>query len=442
MSTTRIVLGIAVTILALAILPMHARAEEEAPETAEPAAAEAPTAEAPTAETPALPSAKELAIKLRPLTKAQIEGEVETWLKRLQEKASELSKVDLELLGGDAGREDELLRKQIALGSDRDKLIQLFEVVLGVYEAKGGDAAEHRKYVDSVRGGTLLEDFDFKKPSAVYTKLKAWVTSPEGGIKWATNIALFIVVMIVFRILAGVLGGITRRATGKLKRTSELLKDFFVNTVRKITFFIGLVIAISFLGVNIGPFLAAIGALGFIIGFALQGTLSNFASGIMILLYRPYDIGDFVDVAGVVGKVDAMSLVSTTIKTPDNQLVIVPNNSIWGGVITNVTGSPTRRVDMVFGIGYGDDIAKAKGILEDILKGHDKILDTPAYVVNVHELADSSVNFVVRPWVKTSDYWDVYWDVTRAVKERFDAEGVSIPFPQRDVHMHQVAAAE
>jgi small conductance mechanosensitive channel len=314
--------------------------------------------------------------------------------------------------------------------------------VLGVYEAKGGDAAEHRKYVDSVRGGTLLEDFDFKKPSAVYTKLKAWVTSPEGGIKWATNIALFIVVMIVFRILAGVLGGITRRATGKLKRTSELLKDFFVNTVRKITFFIGLVIAISFLGVNIGPFLAAIGALGFIIGFALQGTLSNFASGIMILLYRPYDIGDFVDVAGVVGKVDAMSLVSTTIKTPDNQLVIVPNNSIWGGVITNVTGSPTRRVDMVFGIGYGDDIAKAKGILEDILKGHDKILDTPAYVVNVHELADSSVNFVVRPWVKTSDYWDVYWDVTRAVKERFDAEGVSIPFPQRDVHMHQVAAAE
>ncbi|MDH3879810.1 MAG: mechanosensitive ion channel family protein, partial [Desulfobacterales bacterium] len=204
-------------------------------------------------------------------------------------------------------------------------------------------------------------------------------------------------------------------------------------------FIVGFVVALSMLEINVGPLLAAIGAAGFIIGFALQGTLSNFAAGIMILIYRPYDVGDFVDIGGTFGTVDAMTIVSTTLMTLDNQKVVVPNNMIWGDKITNVTGSDQRRVDMVFGIGYSDDIAKAQKILEDILQKHEAILEDPEPVVKVHELADSSVNFAVRPWVKTEDYWDVYWDVTRTVKERFDAEGVSIPFPQRDVHLHQVA---
>jgi small conductance mechanosensitive channel len=134
-----------------------------------------------------------------------------------------------------------------------------------------------------------------------------------------------------------------------------------------------------------------------------------------------------------------MNLVSTTVTTPDNQIVVVPNGEIWGGVITNVTGSNTRRVDMIFGISYTDDIAKASGILEHIVSTHDLILKDPEPTVKVHELADSSVNFVCRPWVKTADYWTVYWDVTRTVKERFDAEGVSIPFPQRDVHLYKTS---
>jgi small conductance mechanosensitive channel len=200
------------------------------------------------------------------------------------------------------------------------------------------------------------------------------------------------------------------------------------------------VIALSMLEVNIGPFLAAIGAAGFIIGFALQGTLSNFAAGVMILLYRPYDVGDYVDIAGTAGTVDAMSLVSTTLKTPDNQIVVVPNGQIWGNVITNVTGSPQRRVDFTFGIGYDDDVDKAASVLEDILTSHKLVLKDPAPTIKVHELADSSVNLIARPWVKTSDYWTVYWDVTREVKKRFDAEGISIPYPQQDVYMHQVTA--
>jgi small conductance mechanosensitive channel len=290
-----------------------------------------------------------------------------------------------------------------------------------------------------------MDDFgDLESAGRIGTMVFEWVKSPDGGLKWGTKIVLFLLTLLAFKILSGILGKVTAKAVGTLKKTSSLLKDFFVNVVKKMTFLIGLVVALSVLEVNIGPFLAAIGAVGFVVGFALQGTLANFASGIMILMYRPYDIGDVVNVSGVLGKVDAMSLVSTTLKTPDNQIVVVPNGSIWGGIITNVTGTDTRRVDMVFGIGYSDDIGRAEEIMAGILKEHELVLDHPEPVIQVHELADSSVNFVCRPWSKTSDYWTVYWDVTRQVKERFDAAGVSIPFPQRDVHMiqEQAAAAE
>jgi small conductance mechanosensitive channel len=156
----------------------------------------------------------------------------------------------------------------------------------------------------------------------------------------------------------------------------------------------------------------------------------------MILMYRPYDVGDLVDVGGVFGTVDKMSLVSTTLLTLDNQMYVVPNSKIWGDVIKNVTAQKTRRVDMVFGISYSDDIPKAETILMDILKSHAKVLGEPEPQVHLHTLGESSVDFVVRPWVNVDDYWAVYWDVTRNVKLRFDKEGVSIPFPQRDVHVY------
>jgi small conductance mechanosensitive channel len=197
------------------------------------------------------------------------------------------------------------------------------------------------------------------------------------------------------------------------------------------------VIAVSQLGVDVGPLLAAIGAAGFIIGFALQGTLSNFAAGIMILMYQPFDVGDAVEVAGVSGAVEKMTLVSTTIKSWDNKQIVVPNNSIWGDVITNITGNAIRRVDMVFGIGYDDDIEKAQSVLESIIADHEKVLKDPEPTIKLHELGDSSVNFVVRPWARKEDYWGLYWDITKEVKRRFDKEGISIPFPQRDVHIYQ-----
>lgn len=252
---------------------------------------------------------------------------------------------------------------------------------------------------------------------------------------------LFLLTLLAARLAAGFLGKLTLRAVSRMSNVSDLLRTFFVNSVRNVTFLIGLVIALSMLEIDIGPLVAGLGVAGFVLGFALQGTLSNFASGVMILLYRPYDVGNFVEAGGVTGTVHAMTLVSTTLKTPDNQTVVIPNNSIWGGIITNVTGSATRRVDMKFGVGYGDDLAATQRVLEELVAAHPLVLAEPAPVVRVHELADSSVNLIVRPWAKTADYWQVYWDLTQQIKERFDAEGISIPFPQRDVHLHQVAPA-
>lgn len=160
----------------------------------------------------------------------------------------------------------------------------------------------------------------------------------------------------------------------------------------------------------------------------------------LILFYRPYDVGDVIEAAGVLGSVSAMSLVSTTILTPDHQTLIVPNKMIWGGVIRNITLQQQRRVDLIFGIAYGDDVERAERVLAEVVRAHPKVLAEPPPVIRLHELAESSVNFCVRPWVRTEDYWEVYWDLTRSVKLRFDEEGLTIPFPQRDVHMHSAPA--
>jgi small conductance mechanosensitive channel len=254
--------------------------------------------------------------------------------------------------------------------------------------------------------------------------------------------ALLVRLGVIAAILAGfwMLGRFTRRLIGRvLARTdlsaSQLLKEMIVSLAGRLVLLIGVIIALSQLGINLGPILAGLGIAGFVIGFALQETLANFAAGAMILAYRPFDVGDVVEAAGVTGKVKDMNLVSTRILTPDFQTLVVPNGKIWGDVIRNVTAQPIRRVDMVFGISYEDEIPKAERILAEILAAHDKVLDDPEPVVKVHALNDSSVDFVVRPWAKTDDYWDVYWDITREVKLRFDREGISIPYPQRDVHL-------
>ena len=270
---------------------------------------------------------------------------------------------------------------------------------------------------------------------------KDWLV--QEGPAFAFQIAAALVVFLLFVILAKILSGITRKALDSEKaQFSQLLEDFIVSLVGKAVIGFGLLVALTQMGIELGPLLAGIGVAGFIIGFAVQDSLSNFAAGLMILAYRPFDVGDSIEAAGVTGKVSNMSLVSTTVVTFDNQRLVVPNSKIWGGVIRNVSAEPTRRVDMVFGIGYDDDIDQAEALLREIVGSHELVLDDPEPVIQLHELADSSVNFVVRPWTNNGDYWTVRWDITREVKKRFDAEGISIPYPQRDVHIHQVAGTQ
>jgi small conductance mechanosensitive channel len=304
------------------------------------------------------------------------------------------------------------------------------KVAIEIVKRRGGDAQSFIDYIASATGRKL----NFTDLSVLRVQVLQWITSPSGGRMIAKKALLFAGIVALFWVLGRFMGFLTRYASRRIPKSSTLLGPVLAGIVEKLTLVVGVVVAASAVGVDTGPLLAMIGATGLVIGLALQGTLSNFASGILILLNRPFDVSDVVDAGGVFGKVEAMNLVSTTILTFDNQLMLVPNNQIWNSVITNVTGKDTRRVDLTFGIAYTSEIAKATDILEELLSTHPKTLDDPAPVVRVHELADSSVNLIARPWVRTADYWDVYWDLMRQVKERFDEEGVNIPFPQRDLH--------
>ncbi len=248
-----------------------------------------------------------------------------------------------------------------------------------------------------------------------------------------------IAILIVGRIAAGLIAKGVRKAMAKGNVDSAL-----TGFVAKLAYFgvwiFALIAALEAFGVKTTSFVAVLGAAGLAVGLALQGSLSNFAAGVMILIFRPFKVGDVINAAGVTGKVVEISVFTTILHTPDNQKMIVPNSGIMGGNITNITAMDTRRVDLVAGIGYGDDIDKAKQVFMDLCTQHPKVLDDPAPVVKVVELADSSVNFVVRPWVKTEDYWDVFFDLNEQIKKACDQHGLNIPFPQTDVHLFQESA--
>jgi small conductance mechanosensitive channel len=253
-------------------------------------------------------------------------------------------------------------------------------------------------------------------------------------VPWGIKIALALAIFIVGRIVVGALV----RIADKLMRSQEvdeMLVRFVSSILRWVLLLFVIIAALSQLGVDTTSLIALLGAAGLAIGLSLQSSLSNFASGVMIIVFRPFTKGNFVEVAGATGVVDSISIFTTTLTTPDNKEVIIPNGAVLGGNITNFSARPTRRVDMVFGISYDDDLRKARKVLEDIIAADERILAEPAPVIAVGELADSSVNFLVRPWVNAADYWDVYWETTEAVKLKFDEAGLSIPYPQMDLHI-------
>lgn len=301
------------------------------------------------------------------------------------------------------------------------------------------DSTLYRTTLIKHQGAVSKEFFDLEVIGGVLAE--AWASFKDylSGRSFDFFLRIFVVLVILyaFHLLSKISRSTVRKSLNRTRRDmSTLQRNLLIKASGVVVMTVGVLIAIGQMGISLGPMLAGLGVAGFIIGFALQDSLANFAAGGMILIYRPFDVDDFVEVAGVNGFVKHMSLVSTTILTIDNQTLVIPNNKIWGDVIKNVTAQKARRVDLLIGVSYGDDVEKVETVLEEILAADDRILPDPPPLIKLHELGDSSVNFIVRPWVAREDYWNVYWDTLRAVKIRFDREGISIPFPQRDVHLY------
>ena len=334
----------------------------------------------------------------------------------------------------------EVMAKQRLADLQVKRLAGNLTIASDMLDRMGLEDARYRQQLIEVTGTVTTDIFDWEVLQGLVSR---WL---DGLGTWLVdNLPQLIFKLLLFLFVLWVavaVSRLTRRLVAEgIKRSnlniSRLLENMIVSTAGGLVLLLGVLFGLAQLGISVGPLLAGLGIAGFIVGFALQDTLGNFAAGMMILLFRPYDVGDVVEAGGIFGKVSHMSLVNTTILTFDNQTLVMPNSKIWGDVIKNVTAQEKRRVDMTFGIGYGDNNPKAEKMLTEIVTGHDKVLKDPAPVVRLHTLNESSVDFIVRPWVNKDDYWDVYWDITRAVKIRFDENGITIPFPQRDIHLYR-----
>jgi len=261
----------------------------------------------------------------------------------------------------------------------------------------------------------------------------------ESIIPYAINFVIAIAIFVIGKWIARKITDVIVVLLKKTKSIDETLITFFENIIYYILMMVVVLTALSKLGVETTSFFAILGAAGLAIGLALKDSLGNFASGVMLIMFKPFKVGDFVTVAGVSGSVKEISIFSSVLITGDNQKMIIPNGAITSGTIVNVNANPIRRVDLLVGIGYDDDIKKTKELLTNILKSEDRIIQDKGLTIAVSELADSSVNFVVRAWVNTPDYWGVKFALTEQVKLRFDEEGISIPYPQQDVHIHNQA---
>jgi small conductance mechanosensitive channel len=259
-------------------------------------------------------------------------------------------------------------------------------------------------------------------------------------VPWGIKIIMALAIFVIGKWIARYIVKIVKKLMTKARLDDVLVK--FLGSILYTLLLVAVIIAaVDQLGVNTTSLLAIFGAAGLAVGLALQGSLSNFAAGVMLILFRPFKTGDFIEAAGIAGVVEQITVFTTNMRTGDNRSIIVPNSKIFGDTITNVSAKDTRRIDLVIGIGYDDDIRKAKELIEGVMSADDRILKEPAAAIAVGELADSSVNLNVRPWVNTGDYWPVRSDMLENIKKAFDENGVSIPYPQQDVHMHEVKSA-
>jgi small conductance mechanosensitive channel len=413
-------------------------AQEAAVEAAEQAAPEGDAPGLPSAVTNPAISLEELEIRLVPLTREELAALADVWRGFIKTQITEALDDQLIVTTGEEAASDAARERLVVRLKERNDLFDRYSIILDAWDLKGADEAvieEYRTYRLAIR----TDQIKSADAETLLTVFVEWLISPEGGIGLAKNIAIIFASFYGLLLFARMFRRFISKRLQRLSHISKLLQSFLVAVSYWLVMSIGLLIVLAFLGVNITPLIALVGGISFIIGFAFQETLGNFASGLMIMINRPFDEGDFVDLSGIQGNVKSVNIVATTVVTFDNEVIVIPNRQVWGNVITNVTATDTRRVDMTFGISYGDDIPYAISVMKEAVEAHPLVLDTPEPLIVVKELGDSSVNFLCAPWTKTENYWTVFWDLMADVKQRFDAAGISIPFPQRDVHLHTVA---
>lgn len=382
--------------------------------------------------------ARELELRLVPLTKDELAALAEVWFGIVREKTQEVMAAQIAILKTEGDVASAARDKLTKLVHVRKSLFDKASKVANAWEKKGGADEPRLAEMRAYRAAIIVEETRTADLQTLVNQAGAWVLERDGGIQFGINIIVIFASLFGLWFVARLARRLAARWVSKVPNLSKLLQAFLVALIYWVIFAIGLMVVLSALGIDISPVFALIGGASFILAFAFQDTLGNLASGLMIMINRPFDEGDYVDVGGTAGTVKSVSIVATTVTTPDNQVIVIPNKNVWGNVITNVTASATRRIDLVFGIGYDDDIPTAIRVMQDTVTAHPLVLNDPQPMIRVHELADSSVNFICRPWTRTVDYWTVYWDLMQQMKENFDAAGVSIPYPQRDVHMHQV----
>lgn len=280
-------------------------------------------------------------------------------------------------------------------------------------------------------------DREWEQGHQLWQTVQTWVM--ENGISFLVNVAIALILIAVGALLIRVLLKTIRTALDRTKRVNPLLEKFILSVISKTSWILLILVAVQRLGINIGPFIAGLGVTGFILGFAFQESLGNLASGIMIALNQPFAIGDYVQLGTIEGSVTDLNMMATTLATADNKKVVIPNKAVWGAPITNYNALKTRRVDLAIGIAYGEDIDLARKVILEAVNKHPLVLSQPTPTVEIVKFGASSVDFCVRPWAKTTDYWQVFFDVNQSIIDALNQAKIEVPFPQLDIHMREGA---
>ena len=383
----------------------------------------------------------ELTIRLTPLTRDELATTLEAWIAHVRRATEDVADAQIDVARA-TGNAQEAARIALAdAKTERNLIFDKLEIVLDAFEAKGG-APEMIEEVRAYRDAVLDHETQQADWRTHVEEFQAWVLASDGGIGIVVRIAVLVAALIALLAVARIVRHSVRMRIGRIPNISKLLQGFILMVIYWLTIAVGLMLVLAALGVDVTPLFAVLGGASFILAFALQDTLSNLAAGLMIMVTRPFDEGDYVELGAISGTVRKVSITRTTLVTPDNQVIQIPNGTVWGDIITNVNASDTRRVDLAFGVSYDDDLKAVETALQETVSAHPLVLQDPAPTIKLNALSASSIDFICRPWARTEDYWTVYWDLTEQIKLRFDRDGITLPYPQQSVHLRGAGLSE